>query len=206
MKYLPVSLFHVIPAKYCIGSQSKLGGQFLRVLFRGLAATGRRLFRGWRRARRRRWLVHVLDRPQHLIGHSSFKVAVANSSSQHQSRHSKRSDNGTEDRALPTPFVEGISCLKGDIKKRHCLWSVSRQAVKSCSCRRGSCARAPQASQPAHVAVGPRLRVGEFRRSAPICCPSFRARLRPSAVRVRIRSRSTSARPPNTAIIKREVL
>jgi len=31
-------------------------------------------------------------------------------------------------------------------------------------------------------------------------------RLRPSAVRVRMRSRSTSARPPNTAIINRPVL
>ena len=32
------------------------------------------------------------------------------------------------------------------------------------------------------------------------------ARLLPSAVRVRIRSRSTSARPPSTASIKRPVL
>jgi hypothetical protein len=32
------------------------------------------------------------------------------------------------------------------------------------------------------------------------------ARLRPSAVRVRIRSRSTSASPPSTASIKRPVL
>jgi hypothetical protein len=40
----------------------------------------------------------------------------------------------------------------------------------------------------------------------PICCPRFCARLRPSAVRVRIRSRSTSAKPPRTAIIKRPVL
>ena len=40
----------------------------------------------------------------------------------------------------------------------------------------------------------------------PICCPRFCARLRPSAVRVRIRSRSTSANPPNTAIISRPVL
>src|SRR5215469_12198790 len=37
-------------------------------------------------------------------------------------------------------------------------------------------------------------------------CPRFIARLRPSAVRVRIRSRSTSAKPPRTAIIKRPVL
>jgi hypothetical protein len=40
----------------------------------------------------------------------------------------------------------------------------------------------------------------------PICCPRFCARLRPSPVRVRIRSRSTSANPPNTAIISRPVL
>jgi hypothetical protein len=40
----------------------------------------------------------------------------------------------------------------------------------------------------------------------PMRCPRFIARLRPSAVRVRIRSRSTSARPPRTAIIKRPVL
>jgi hypothetical protein len=40
----------------------------------------------------------------------------------------------------------------------------------------------------------------------PIRCPRFCARLRPSAVRIRIRSRSTSARPPKTAIIKRPVL
>ena len=37
-------------------------------------------------------------------------------------------------------------------------------------------------------------------------CPRFAARLRPSAVRVRIKSRSTSAKPPRTAIIKRPVL
>src|SRR5580704_4275011 len=37
-------------------------------------------------------------------------------------------------------------------------------------------------------------------------CPHFCARLRPSAVRVRIRSRSTSANPPSTASIKRPVL
>ena len=36
--------------------------------------------------------------------------------------------------------------------------------------------------------------------------PRFCARLRPSAVRVRIRSRSTSANPRNTAIISRPVL
>jgi len=40
----------------------------------------------------------------------------------------------------------------------------------------------------------------------PICCPRALARLLPSAVRVRIRSRSTSARPPKTASIKRPVL
>jgi hypothetical protein len=40
----------------------------------------------------------------------------------------------------------------------------------------------------------------------PICCPWALARLLPSAVRVRIRSRSTSARPPRTAIISRPVL
>jgi hypothetical protein len=34
----------------------------------------------------------------------------------------------------------------------------------------------------------------------PICCPRALARLLPSAVRVRIRSRCTSANPPNTAI------
>jgi hypothetical protein len=39
-----------------------------------------------------------------------------------------------------------------------------------------------------------------------MCCPRAFARMRPSAVRVRIRSRSTSARPPSTAIIKRPVL
>ncbi len=39
-----------------------------------------------------------------------------------------------------------------------------------------------------------------------MCCPRFCARLRPSAVRVRIRSRSTPAKPPNTAIINRPVL
>ena len=37
-------------------------------------------------------------------------------------------------------------------------------------------------------------------------CPRFVAQLRPSAVRVRIRSRSTSAKPPRTAIISRPVL
>ena len=39
-----------------------------------------------------------------------------------------------------------------------------------------------------------------------MCCPRRLARSRPSAVRVRIRSRSTSARPPRTAIIRRPVL
>ena len=37
-------------------------------------------------------------------------------------------------------------------------------------------------------------------------CPRSLARLRPSAVRVRIRSRSTSAKPPSTASINRPVL
>ena len=49
------------------------------------------------------------------------------------------------------------------------------------------------------------LRVGEFRGAA-MRCPRAFARLRPSAVRVRIRSRSTSASPPSTAIISRPVL
>jgi len=40
----------------------------------------------------------------------------------------------------------------------------------------------------------------------PIRCPWALARLLPSAVRVRIRSRSTSASPPKTAIIKLPVL
>jgi hypothetical protein len=40
----------------------------------------------------------------------------------------------------------------------------------------------------------------------PMCCPRATARLRPSAVRVRIRSRSTSANPPSTAIMRRPVL
>jgi hypothetical protein len=40
----------------------------------------------------------------------------------------------------------------------------------------------------------------------PMRCPRFCARLRPLAVRVRMRSRSTSAKPPRTAIIKRVVL
>jgi len=40
----------------------------------------------------------------------------------------------------------------------------------------------------------------------PMRCPRFCAPLRLSAVRVRIRSRSTSANPPNTAIINRPVL
>ena len=39
-----------------------------------------------------------------------------------------------------------------------------------------------------------------------MCCPRRFARLRPSAVRVRIRSRSTSAKPPSTASISRPVL
>src|SRR5258706_11885836 len=39
-----------------------------------------------------------------------------------------------------------------------------------------------------------------------MCCPWALARLLPSAVRVRIRSRSTSAKPPSTASIKRPVL
>ena len=39
-----------------------------------------------------------------------------------------------------------------------------------------------------------------------MCFPWALARLRPSAVRVRIKSRSTSARPPSTASIKRPVL
>jgi hypothetical protein len=38
-----------------------------------------------------------------------------------------------------------------------------------------------------------------------MCWPRFCARLRPSAVRVLIRSRSTSAKQPNTAIINRPV-
>src|SRR5215469_4390403 len=40
----------------------------------------------------------------------------------------------------------------------------------------------------------------------PICFPWALARLLPSAVRVRIRSRSTSASPPSTASIQRPVL
>jgi len=39
-----------------------------------------------------------------------------------------------------------------------------------------------------------------------MCCPRAFARLRPSAVRVRIKSRSTPANPPSTAIISRPVL
>jgi hypothetical protein len=39
-----------------------------------------------------------------------------------------------------------------------------------------------------------------------MCCPRAFARFRPSAVRVLIRSRSTSASPPRTAIISRPVL
>ena len=39
-----------------------------------------------------------------------------------------------------------------------------------------------------------------------MCFPWALARLRPSAVRVRIRLRSTSAKPPRTASIKRPVL
>jgi hypothetical protein len=39
-----------------------------------------------------------------------------------------------------------------------------------------------------------------------MCCPRVLARFRPSAVRVRIRSRSPSARPHRTAIINRPVL
>ena len=40
----------------------------------------------------------------------------------------------------------------------------------------------------------------------PICCPRALARLLPSAVRVRMRPRSTSAKPPRTVIISRPVL
>ena len=39
-----------------------------------------------------------------------------------------------------------------------------------------------------------------------MCCPRAFARLRPSTVRVRIKSRSTPANPPSTAIISRPVL
>jgi len=39
-----------------------------------------------------------------------------------------------------------------------------------------------------------------------MCCPRALARLRPSAVGVRIRSRSAVASPPRTATIKRPVL
>ena len=39
-----------------------------------------------------------------------------------------------------------------------------------------------------------------------MCCPRRLARMRPSAVRVRIRSRSTSANPPSTAGISLPVL
>jgi hypothetical protein len=39
-----------------------------------------------------------------------------------------------------------------------------------------------------------------------MCFPWALARLLPSAVRVRIRSRSTSAKPPSTASIKRPIL
>jgi hypothetical protein len=49
------------------------------------------------------------------------------------------------------------------------------------------------------------LHVGKFG-GRPMCCPRAFARLRPPAVRVRIRSRSTSASPPRTAIISRPVL
>jgi hypothetical protein len=45
------------------------------------------------------------------------------------------------------------------------------------------------------------LRRRQFRRSAHICCPRFCARLRPSAVRVRIRSRSTSAKPRSCNVL-----
>src|SRR5215468_8347351 len=43
-------------------------------------------------------------------------------------------------------------------------------------------------------------------RGRPACFPCVFTRLRPPAVRVRIRSRSTSAKPPRTAIISRPVL
>jgi hypothetical protein len=49
------------------------------------------------------------------------------------------------------------------------------------------------------------LVVGQSRRPA-MRCPRRCARLPPSAVRVRIRSRSTSAEPPSTANISRPVL
>ena len=52
----------------------------------------------------------------------------------------------------------------------------------------------------------PRAASGGLLMLRPICCPWALARLLPSAVRVRIRSRSTSARPPSTASIKRPVL
>jgi hypothetical protein len=53
------------------------------------------------------------------FSHSSFKVAVANSSPPHQRYDSDSGDNGTEYRASPTPSVEGIGRLKGDIEKGH---------------------------------------------------------------------------------------
>ena len=79
--------------------------------------------------------------------------------------------------------------------------------AKSCSSRRRSCARVRRALPPR----ARRRRASAFCASVspggrPMCCPRFCARLRPSAVRVRIRSRSTSARPPRTTIISRPVL
>jgi hypothetical protein len=50
------------------------------------------------------------------------------------------------------------------------------------------------------------LRRSESAGGRPICFPWALARLLPSAVRVRIRSRSTSAKPPSTARVTGPVL
>jgi hypothetical protein len=78
--------------------------------------------------------------------------------------------------------------------------------------------RLPSRSGPIHSFEFQPVAPSARRRRASACCVAvnfggrprrclrFCARLRPSAVRVRIRSRSTTANPPNTAIINRLVL
>ena len=99
---------------------------------------------------------------------------------------------------------------------RRCRVAVAHARIVTL---RGS-RRAPHSGNAAVVAVGQFLQRSASRATSgglsllcrvreggrPICFPSALARLLPSAVRVRIRSRSTSASPPSTLSIKRPVL
>jgi hypothetical protein len=84
---------------------------------------------------------------------------------------------------------------------------ASYLAAKSCFSPRRSCARVQQVLRPAPVVGGPRPSApGSISAVGPCAARAFAPGCGPRGVHVQIRSLSTSAKPPRTAIIKRPVL